>query len=80
MKLSRSKDSFCLMETKATSKIRILNTSLIIRRAKISPSVLLAHARMLSITITKYPLTRVEVKMFTIHVGLVEQLLVNPIR
>jgi len=58
------------METKSPSKIRILNilyiASLIVRGAKISPGVLLAHARMLSKTTAKsqYPLTRIEVKTF----------------
>jgi len=44
------------MEIKSTSKIfRILNASLVVRRVKISPGVLLAHARM-NKTIVKYPL------------------------
>jgi len=64
MRLVRSKDSFCLMETTLASKIRILDASLIVRRAKISPDVLLAHARMLSKTTAKYPLTRVELKRY----------------
>ncbi|XP_011684666.1 PREDICTED: uncharacterized protein F54H12.2-like [Wasmannia auropunctata] len=61
VRLVRSKDAFCLMETNSLSKIRILDASLLVRRAKISPGVLLAHARMLSKTTAKYPLTRVEV-------------------
>jgi len=77
MRLVRSKDSFCLIETKSVSKIRILDISLIVRKAKISLGVLLAHARMLSKT--KYPLTRVEVKTFTIHAGLAEESLDNVI-
>ncbi|XP_071579482.1 uncharacterized protein F54H12.2-like [Temnothorax nylanderi] len=79
MRLVRSKDSFCLMENTSTSKIRILDASLLVRRAKISPGVLLAHARMLSKTTAKYPLTRVEVKTFTIHAGLVGESIDNVI-
>ena len=71
MRLVRSKDSFCLVESKTISKIHILDTSLLVRRAKISPSVLLAHTRILSKTTAKYPLTRVEVKTFTIYTGVV---------
>jgi len=67
------------METKSASKIRILDASLIVRRAKISPGVLLAHAQMLSKTTAKYPLTRVEVKTYTIHAGLVRESLDNVI-
>jgi len=79
IRLVRLKDSFCLMETKSTSKMRILDASLIVRRAKISPGVLLAYARMLSKTTVKYPLMRVEVKTFTIHAGLVGESLDNVI-
>ncbi|XP_024880599.1 uncharacterized protein F54H12.2-like [Temnothorax curvispinosus] len=79
MRLVRSKDLFCLMENTSTSKIRILDASLLVRRAKISPGILLAHAKMLSQTTAKYPLTRVEVKTFTIHAGLVGESLDNVI-
>jgi len=53
MRLVRSKNSFCLMESKTLSKIRILDASLLVRRAKISPGVFLTHARMLSKTTAK---------------------------
>ena len=43
MRLVRSKNSFCLMESKTLSKIRILDASLLVRRAKISPGVLLTR-------------------------------------
>lgn len=79
VRLVRSKDSFCLMENNSQSKIRILDASLLVRRAKVSPGVLLAHAKMLSKTTAKYPLTRVEVKTFTIHSGLVGESLDNVI-
>ncbi|XP_011171246.1 uncharacterized protein F54H12.2-like [Solenopsis invicta] len=79
MRLVRSKDSFSLMENNSLSKICILDASLLVRRAKISPGVLLAHARMLSKTTAKYPLTRVEVKTFTIHSGLVGESIDNVI-
>ncbi|XP_071578895.1 uncharacterized protein F54H12.2-like [Temnothorax nylanderi] len=79
MRLVCSKDSFCLMKNTSTSKIRILDASLLVRRAKISPGVLLAHASMLSKTTAKYPLTRVEVKTFTIHAGLVGESIDNVI-
>ncbi|XP_011630926.1 uncharacterized protein F54H12.2-like [Pogonomyrmex barbatus] len=79
MRLVRSIDAFCLMEANSTSKIRILDANLLIRRAKISPGVLLDHARMLSKTTAKYPLTRVEVKTFTIHAGVVGESIHNAI-
>lgn len=79
LRLVRSKDSFCLMESNSSSKIHILDATLLVRRAKISAGMLLAHAKMLSKVTAKYPLTRVEVKTFTIHSGVVGESLDNVI-
>ncbi|XP_020299232.1 uncharacterized protein F54H12.2-like [Pseudomyrmex gracilis] len=79
LRLIRSKDSFCLMEPTSQTKVRIVDATLIIRRAKLSAGVLLAHAKMLSKTTAKYPLTRVEVKSFTIHRGVVGESIDNAI-
>ena len=53
------------MKNKTISQIRILDVNLLVRRAKISPGILLAN-RMLSKTTAKYLFTRVKVKTFTI--------------
>ncbi|XP_072756028.1 uncharacterized protein F54H12.2-like [Anoplolepis gracilipes] len=79
LRLVRSEDSFCLMESNSLSKIHILDANLLVRRAKISAEVLLAHARMLSKVTAKYPLTRVEVKTFTIHSGVMAESIDNAI-
>lgn len=79
LRLVRSKDSFCLMESNGSSKIHILDASLLVRRAKISAGLLLSHAKMLSKVTAKYPLTRVEVKTFTIHSGVVGESIDNVI-
>ncbi|XP_050449702.1 uncharacterized protein F54H12.2-like [Cataglyphis hispanica] len=80
LRLVRSKDSFCLMKSNGlSSKIHTLDANLLVRRAKISAGVLLADARMLSKVTIKYPLTRVEVKTFTIHSGIVDESLDNVI-
>ncbi|XP_072766276.1 uncharacterized protein F54H12.2-like [Anoplolepis gracilipes] len=79
LRLVRSKDAFCLMESNSISKIRILDASLLVRRAKISAGMLLAHARMLSKVTAKYPLTRVEVKTFMIHSEVVGETIDNAI-
>ncbi|XP_072758702.1 uncharacterized protein F54H12.2-like [Anoplolepis gracilipes] len=79
LRLVRSKDSFYLMESNSLSKIHTLDASLLLRRAKISAGVLLAHARMLSKVTAKYPLMRVEVKTFTIHSGIMAESLDNAI-
>ena len=45
--------SFYFMESKTISKIHIFDASLFVRRTKMSPDMLLTHARMLSKTTTK---------------------------
>ena len=59
--------------------VHIEEANLLVRRVKISPSVLLAHAESLSKTTiqAKYPLTRVEVKAITMHSGIQGETLDN---
>lgn len=79
VRLVRSKDAFCLLDFSADGNfhVRIKEATLIVRRAKISPGVLLAHANALSKTTAKYPITRVEVKAFTMHRGIIGDTLDN---
>ncbi|XP_057324647.1 uncharacterized protein F54H12.2-like [Microplitis mediator] len=71
LRLTISRDSFCLMGSADSQNctLHIQEASLVVRRAKISPSFLLAHARALTKTTAKYPITRVEVKAVSIHTG-----------
>lgn len=79
LKLVRSKDSFNLISSNAENKfkVNIINASLIIRKARINPSVLLAHEKVLSTTTAKYPLARAEVKVLTIPSGVQGKVLDN---
>lgn len=79
LRLVRSRDSFCLMEEEPLHTLHIMDTSLLVRRVKISPGILLAHARTLAQGTAKYPVTRVEVKAFTIHSGVQAETLDNVI-
>ncbi|XP_046734986.1 uncharacterized protein F54H12.2-like [Diprion similis] len=67
------------MEAENRRKLHILETSLLVRRVKISPGILLADARSLAKGTAKYPVTRVEVKSFTIHAGVQAETLDNVI-
>lgn len=71
VKLVRSRESFNLMASSADVKLKVCITdaTLIIRRARINPSVLLAHQKVLASTTAKYPITRAEVKVLTIPTG-----------
>ncbi|XP_063989931.1 uncharacterized protein F54H12.2-like [Diachasmimorpha longicaudata] len=80
VRLIRAKDDFCLMDDSALNyKLRIVEASLIVRRVKLSPGILIAHAKTLAKTTVKYPLTRVEVKSFVLHNGIMGETLDNAI-
>ncbi|XP_033214095.1 uncharacterized protein F54H12.2-like [Belonocnema kinseyi] len=71
------KDALCLMDPTNRAYLHIEEASLLIRRAKISPGILLAHAKALSQGKFKYPLTRVEAKTLTIHSGVQSETIDN---
>lgn len=81
LRLVRSKDAFCLMDasTDSSGTVHITEATLLVRRVKVSSAVLIAHARTLATTTAKYPLTRVEVKSFTMHSGILGDTLDNVI-
>ena len=65
IKISRSKSSFCYIGDD-DYKLKILGSTLHIRKAQINPEVRLAHAYCLEKATAKYPLTRVDMKPLTI--------------
>ena len=71
-RLVRSKDAFCLMDSTNDGQfgIKIREATLIIRRVKISPGILIAYTNTLAKTTAKYLITCVEVKTFTLHAGI----------
>ncbi|XP_074098900.1 uncharacterized protein F54H12.2-like [Cotesia typhae] len=70
LRLTCARDTFCLMDDTVNGCVyNISDASLLVRRAKISPGTLLAHACMLAKTTAKYPLTRVEVKAVSMAAG-----------
>jgi hypothetical protein len=71
VKLNQSKPEFYIMSSTNIPKctLTIEDAELFVRRVKISPSVLVGHARALSLGTAKYPITRVEVKTVTIPSG-----------
>lgn len=80
LRLVRSRNSFCLLDASGKNySVHITDASLIVRRVKIAPGILLAHAKALSKGSAKYPFTRVEVKPFTIHSGVHGETLDNVI-
>lgn len=71
VKLSRSKNEFCLMDSSSTStsKLVINDISLFIRKVAVNPSILVAHAGALEAATAKYPITKTELKTITISKG-----------
>lgn len=69
IKLIKSKNEFHLIGT-TSAHVEIIEANLFVRKVKINPSILLAHARALSVTSAKYPINRVEIKTVTIGTGI----------
>ena len=80
VRLVKSKDSFCLMDYgNLNAKIHLIEANLRVFRVKISPNILIAHHKALSRGTAKYPLTRTEIKSFTLHTGVTGETLDNVI-
>lgn len=69
LKFYRAKDSFVLMSS-GNEKLKLLEARLIVRKVKIAPDILLAHMKALEVSPCKLPITRVELKSFTLSTGL----------
>lgn len=69
IKFYRAKADFCLI-TKSTDnvkyKVKITDATLIIRKLKMAPALLIAHAQTMNKYTAKYPISRVELKSVTI--------------
>jgi hypothetical protein len=70
LKLNRSKDAFCIISNCKSSKLKITQAMLTVRKVKVNPKIMLAHAAVLEKSTIKYPVKRVELKSFTINAGL----------
>ncbi|KAK7095591.1 hypothetical protein V1264_005919 [Littorina saxatilis] len=71
IRLVRSKDSFSLMSgaVNPNFKVKLQSAVLYIRKVKLQPSVQLAHIKALEKTTVKYPIRRVETKIFSVSNG-----------
>ena len=71
IKLTRSKDAFCLMAGGAPAryKVQILSASLFVKKVRVAPGVRLGHAEALLTANAKYPVDRVSMKVFSIPRG-----------
>ena len=71
LRFTRSKDKFVLMSSEAegTFHVEILSAKLLVRKLKISPNLALAHEKILANKPARYPITRVEVKVFHLPKG-----------
>ena len=72
VRMTRSKDSLILMaksDVTESFKVDILSAKLFVRKLKITPSLCLAHERILQQKTAKYPITRVECKVIHLPQG-----------
>ena len=72
IRLSRQKSSFCLMGDAGSANYKVLlkKAILYVRKVRINPEVMLAHASVLEKNTAKYPIRRVETKVITLSKGL----------
>ena len=70
IKLERNKNQFILMsDSKSEYELRVVNPVLVVRKVKIKPSILQAHALAIQKQPAKYPVTTVEVTSHTLTKG-----------
>ena len=76
LRFVRSKNNFALLavpvkegDPTAQYKIKVEHMSLFVRKAKLNPAIVLAHAKALQTTTAKYPVKRVVTKIFLCHRG-----------
>ena len=72
IRLTRSHPNFCLVTKEAPAngyKVIVKQATLFMHKVKLAPSLLLAHAQLLTRNPVKYPMHRVEMKSFSIPVG-----------
>ncbi|TKS65905.1 hypothetical protein D9C73_027927 [Collichthys lucidus] len=67
IKLTRASDAFCLMGARDSAfRLRILGASLFVKKVTVSPAIRLGHAAALQRGNALYPLSRVNVKTYSI--------------
>ena len=76
LRFVRSKNSFALLAVPAKEgdptiqyKIKVEHMSLFVRKAKLNPTIVLAHAKALQTATSKYPVKRVVTKIFSVPQG-----------
>ena len=69
VRLVESSYQCVLMDPTGLHHVQIDEARLLVRRVKISPGILLVHAKVLTKKTAKYPLIRVEVSSVTMHRG-----------
>jgi len=67
-KVKLKKDTFCLVDD-GQYKVKLKNVAVFCRKVRLSDAVRLSHIKALQKSTAKYPLRRVEVKLFTLPRG-----------
>ena len=70
VKMQLNRDGFAIMDPTGVFRVTVNEASLLVRRVKISPTVLIAHANALSKQSAKYPITRVQIKSIVLHANI----------
>ena len=77
IKLRRSRDVLALMGDADTYQIKIKDLASFVRNVLLSPAVRMGHVKALEKTSCKYPIRRIEVKVYTVPRGYMNCIQVN---
>ncbi|XP_066546218.1 uncharacterized protein F54H12.2-like [Amia ocellicauda] len=69
IKLTRNREAFCLMSNAEDFKLSVLSAALFVKRVRVAPAVRLGHADALQVANAKYPVDRVQMKVFSLARG-----------
>ncbi|XP_066566389.1 uncharacterized protein F54H12.2-like [Amia ocellicauda] len=69
IKLTRNREAFCLMSNAEDFKLSVLSAALFVKRVRLAPAVRLGHANALQVANAKYPVDRVQMKVFSLARG-----------
>ncbi|XP_066566331.1 uncharacterized protein F54H12.2-like [Amia ocellicauda] len=69
IKLTRNREAFCLMSNAEDFKLSVLSAALFVKRVQVAPAVRLGHADALQVANAKYPVDRVQIKVFSLARG-----------
>lgn len=77
IKLERAKNTFLLMSDKDEYVYQIKQATLLMRKVVINASISIAHEKALDVGMMKYPIRKIDIKIFTLAIGIQSSTIAN---